>query len=194
MRPTDGATYASVRATLAEMTTTRASRIDRAMSFYSPDIVYYDAVAPLRFTGADEVRRSFVRWYNGYVGPIGRETHDLTIVAADDVASATMLHLDSGNAGAGDNARAHLEQFVRALRPAARRSTFIDRFEQRGLRNRPQPPGPTPEFAGSRRQDCTAWPQPYEMFTDRLATATEDDVGELPHPLTTPVPVSPAQG
>ncbi|MBF6341245.1 nuclear transport factor 2 family protein [Nocardia abscessus] len=74
----------------------RSKDIDRLMSFYSPDIVYYDAVAPLRFTGTDEVRRNFVRWFDGYNGPIGLETHDLTIVTSDDVAFANMLHLDSG--------------------------------------------------------------------------------------------------
>ncbi|SNY75746.1 Ketosteroid isomerase homolog [Nocardia amikacinitolerans] len=79
----------------------RSKDIDGLMSFYSPDIVYYDAVAPLRFTGADEVRRNFVRWFDGYVGPIGLETHDLTVVAADDVAFANMLHLDSGKRRGG---------------------------------------------------------------------------------------------
>ncbi|WP_280229669.1 YybH family protein [Nocardia cyriacigeorgica] len=74
----------------------RSKDIDRLMSFYAPDIVYYDAVAPLRFTGTDEVRRNFVRWFDGYDGPIGLETHDLTVVADDDVAFANMLHLDSG--------------------------------------------------------------------------------------------------
>ncbi|WP_232851663.1 YybH family protein [Nocardia acididurans] len=79
----------------------RSKDIDRLMSFYAPDIVYYDAVAPLRFTGTDAVRRNFVRWFDGYTGRIGLETHDLTIVTADDVAFASMLHLDSGERRGG---------------------------------------------------------------------------------------------
>ncbi|MFC9998806.1 YybH family protein [Nocardia sp. NPDC127526] len=86
-----------IRALLESRTDAQRSKdIDRLMSFYSPGIVYYDAVAPLRFRGAEEVRRNFVRWFDGYDGPIGLETHDLTIVAGDDVAFADMLHLDSG--------------------------------------------------------------------------------------------------
>jgi ketosteroid isomerase-like protein len=88
---------AQIRALLESRTDAQRSKdIDRLMSFYSPDIVYYDAVAPLRFTGPDEVRRNFVRWFEGYVGPIGLETHDLTVMTAEDTAFAHMLHLDSG--------------------------------------------------------------------------------------------------
>ncbi|MFI6515679.1 YybH family protein [Spirillospora sp. NPDC050679] len=74
----------------------RAKDIDQLMSHYSPDIVYYDAVPPLHFTGHEEVRRNFVRWFDGYDGPIGLETHDLVLTAGADVAFAHMLHLDSG--------------------------------------------------------------------------------------------------
>ncbi|MEV4110920.1 nuclear transport factor 2 family protein [Nonomuraea sp. NPDC049695] len=70
--------------------------IDRLMSHYSSDIVYYDAVPPLQFAGADEVRGNFVRWFDEYDGPISLETHDVTIATSGDVAFAHMLHLDSG--------------------------------------------------------------------------------------------------
>lgn len=93
---------AQVRAFLESRTDAQRSKdIDRLMSFYSPDIVYYDAVAPLRFTGPDEVRRNFVRWFDGYTGPIGLETHDLTVSTAGDTAFAHMLHLDSGERRGG---------------------------------------------------------------------------------------------
>ncbi|WP_174186863.1 YybH family protein [Nocardia barduliensis] len=88
---------ARIRAFLASRTDAQRSKdIDRLMACYSSDIVYYDAVAPLRFTGTEEVRRNFLRWFDGYDGPIGLETHDLTIVTSEDVAFANMLHLDSG--------------------------------------------------------------------------------------------------
>ncbi|MEV5343074.1 nuclear transport factor 2 family protein [Streptomyces sp. NPDC052676] len=75
----------------------RAKDIDRLMSLYSDDIVYYDAVPPLQFTGREEVRRNFLRWFDAYDGPIGLETHALTVASSDaDIAFAHMLHLDSG--------------------------------------------------------------------------------------------------
>jgi ketosteroid isomerase-like protein len=79
----------------------RAKDIDRLMSLYSPDIVYYDVVPPLQFTGADEVRGNFVRWFDEYEGPIGLETHELNIATTADVAFAHMLHLDSGTRNNG---------------------------------------------------------------------------------------------
>ncbi|MEV4167581.1 YybH family protein [Nonomuraea dietziae] len=86
-----------VRALLeSRVDVSQAKDIDRLMSHYSSDIVYYDAVAPLQFVGAEEVRRNFVRWFDGYDGPISLETRDLTIAASGDVAFAHMLHLDSG--------------------------------------------------------------------------------------------------
>jgi ketosteroid isomerase-like protein len=75
--------------------------IDRLMSLYSADAVYYDVVPPLQFVGADEVRRNFQRWFDEYDGPIGLETHHLHVVASADVAFAGMLHLDSGTRNNG---------------------------------------------------------------------------------------------
>ncbi|MFD8274901.1 YybH family protein [Streptomyces flaveolus] len=75
----------------------RTKDIDRLMSLYSDDVVYYDVVPPLQFTGREEVRRNFLRWFDGYEGPIGLETHAPTVASGDgDLAFAHMLHLDSG--------------------------------------------------------------------------------------------------
>jgi len=75
----------------------RTKDIDRLMSLYSDDVVYYDVVPPLHFTGHEAVRRNFLRWFDGYEGPIGLETHALTVASGDgDLAFAHMLHLDSG--------------------------------------------------------------------------------------------------
>src|SRR5215211_9337837 len=76
----------------------RAKDIDRLMSLYSPNIVYFDCVPPLQgFIGSDAVRRNFLRWFDEYEGPIGLETRDLNIAISGDVAFAHMLHLDKGN-------------------------------------------------------------------------------------------------
>jgi ketosteroid isomerase-like protein len=74
----------------------RAKDIDALMSLYSDDIVYFDLVLPLQFTGTDAVRTNFQRWFDEYVGPIGLKTVDLKVAASGDVAFAHMVHEDSG--------------------------------------------------------------------------------------------------
>lgn len=102
-----------VRAFLENRTDAQKSKnIDRLMSFYSSEIVYYDVVPPLRFTGTEEVRRNFVRWFDDYDGPIGLETHDLAIVTSGDVAFANMLHLDSGKRKGGFQASIWIRETV----------------------------------------------------------------------------------
>ncbi|MFC4012002.1 YybH family protein [Nonomuraea purpurea] len=79
----------------------RAKDVDRLMSLYSPDIVYFDVVPPLQFVGSAEVRGNFIRWFSEYEGPIGLETHELNIAMSGDVAFVHMLHLDSGTRNNG---------------------------------------------------------------------------------------------
>jgi uncharacterized protein (TIGR02246 family) len=86
----------------------RKKDIDRLMSLYAPDIVYFDVVPPLQFAGADAVRRNFVRWFNEYDGPIGLETEYLNVAVHGDVAFAHMLHLDSGTMRADGGAERSL--------------------------------------------------------------------------------------
>jgi ketosteroid isomerase-like protein len=76
----------------------RAKDIDRLMSLYSADIVYFDCVPPLQgFHGSDAVRRNFLRWFDEYEGPIGLEAREVNIATHGDVAFAHMLNLDKGN-------------------------------------------------------------------------------------------------
>jgi uncharacterized protein (TIGR02246 family) len=79
----------------------QAKDIDRLMSLYAANIVYYDVVPPLQFAGTDEVRRNFIRWFDEYDGPIGLEVHDLSVVASADVAFANLVVLDSGTRNNG---------------------------------------------------------------------------------------------
>ena len=91
-----------IRALLERRHTAHETKdLDLLMSFYTPGIVYYDAVAPLRFVGTEEVRRNFARWFDGYDGPLSLETHELTVVTDGDVAFAHMLHLDTGQRKGG---------------------------------------------------------------------------------------------
>jgi ketosteroid isomerase-like protein len=70
--------------------------IDRLMSFYSPDIVYYDLVPPLQYVGSAALRDRFLRWFAGYKSAIGQEIRDLNILASGDIATANMLIRASG--------------------------------------------------------------------------------------------------
>ena len=70
--------------------------IDKLMSLYSTDIVYFDLVPPLQITGAAAVRRNFQRWFDSWSSGIGTERRDLKILASGDIATAYTLHRTSG--------------------------------------------------------------------------------------------------
>ena len=74
----------------------RVKDIDRLMSLYSKDIVYFDVVPPLRFIGSGALRNNFLRWFDGYKSSIGLEIRDLTIAANEGTAAAFMLIRASG--------------------------------------------------------------------------------------------------
>src|SRR5215204_1366149 len=70
--------------------------IDRLMSFYSPDIVYFDIVPGLQYTGSDALRPRFLEWFESFEGSIGQEMRDLNISASGNLAVAHMLIRASG--------------------------------------------------------------------------------------------------
>jgi ketosteroid isomerase-like protein len=70
--------------------------LDRLMSFYSPDIVYFDIVPGLQYVGSGELRPRFTHWFDGFEGSIGQEIRDLHVQASGDVAVAFMLIRASG--------------------------------------------------------------------------------------------------
>ena len=69
----------------------RDKDIDRLMSFYSPDIVYFDVVPGLRYTGSAALRQRFLDWFDGFRGSIRQDIGELTIQAGGDLAVAFML-------------------------------------------------------------------------------------------------------
>ena len=90
-------TQPEVRALLASWSEAiRLKDIDRLMALYAPEIVYFDVVPPLQYTGSTAVRRNFLRWFDAWQSAIGVEIRDLTIVASGDIAVASMLHRTSG--------------------------------------------------------------------------------------------------
>jgi ketosteroid isomerase-like protein len=70
--------------------------IDRLMALYSPDIVYFDLVPPLRYTGKAALRARFLDWFERWESAIGLETRDVSVLESGDVAAAHMLIRASG--------------------------------------------------------------------------------------------------
>jgi len=69
----------------------QAKDIERLMSLYSPDVVYFDVVPPLQYAGAAALRERFTQWFDGYAGAISMETRDLKIATSGDIAVAHWL-------------------------------------------------------------------------------------------------------
>ena len=74
----------------------RLKDVDRLMSLYSPDVVYFDLVPPLQYAGSAALRSRFSEWFKGWESPIGMETRDLNIQVGAEVAAAFMLLRASG--------------------------------------------------------------------------------------------------
>ena len=74
----------------------RIKDIDRLMSLYSPDIVYFDVVPGLQYTGSAAVRGNFLRMFDAFKSSIGQEIRGLNILASGDIAAAYMLIRASG--------------------------------------------------------------------------------------------------
>lgn len=74
----------------------RAKDIDRLMSLYSADIVYFDVVPPLQYVGYAALRARFLEWFDGWKGPIAMEIRNLDILTSGDIAVAHWLSRASG--------------------------------------------------------------------------------------------------
>ena len=90
-------TQSKVRALLESWSEAiRIKDIDQLMSLYSPDIIYFDLVPGLQYTGSAAVRGNFLRWFDGWKSSIGQEIRGLNILASGDIAAAYMLIRASG--------------------------------------------------------------------------------------------------
>lgn len=67
--------------------------VDGCLAKVAPDVLLFDVVNPLRYTGADSERRRLEEWFSQFEdGPIGYEVRDLAVVASDDVAFCHSLN------------------------------------------------------------------------------------------------------
>jgi ketosteroid isomerase-like protein len=80
----------------------RQKDIEQVMALYSPDVVYFDLVPPLRYTGAAALRDRFLDWFGRWSSDIGQELRDLHISASGHVAAAFMLIRTSGTLHTGE--------------------------------------------------------------------------------------------
>jgi ketosteroid isomerase-like protein len=86
-----------LRALFEERSAAMAAKdIERLMALYADDVVYFDLVPPLRYSGAAALRARFLDWFPRWQGAIGQETHELSVAADGLVAAAHMLVRASG--------------------------------------------------------------------------------------------------
>lgn len=65
--------------------------IDRLVSHYSPDAVYFDVVPPLRYSGSAALRERFTDWLGAYQSAVKQEIHEFSARISGDIAVAAML-------------------------------------------------------------------------------------------------------
>ncbi len=75
--------------------------IEGVMSLYTPEVVTFDIVPPLRYLGAEALRKRWEEVFLVYQGPIDYELHDLHITVGDDVAFSHSLNRISGTLHTG---------------------------------------------------------------------------------------------
>ncbi len=79
----------------------RAKDIDGATSNYAPDVLSFDVVNPLRYFGAEAIRKRLEEWFSSFPGSIGLEIRDLNITVGETVAFSHCLNHVSATTTAG---------------------------------------------------------------------------------------------
>jgi uncharacterized protein (TIGR02246 family) len=80
--------------------------IDRLMSLYSPDVVYFDTVPPLQYAGATALRGRFLQWFDGWQGLFKMEIRNVRILTSGDIAVAYRFSRARGTLKNGQEAGA----------------------------------------------------------------------------------------
>jgi uncharacterized protein (TIGR02246 family) len=90
-------TEAEVRALFdRQFAAIRAKDVDQLMAVYSPDVVYFDVVPPLRYVGSEALRGRFTQWLDGYDGPVAFDARDFAVSVRGDMAVAHWLSRAAG--------------------------------------------------------------------------------------------------
>jgi ketosteroid isomerase-like protein len=78
------------------MNAVRKKDVNRATECVAPNILLFDVVNPLQYSGSDVLRKRAEQWFSSFDGPIGFEVRELNIVAGDNVAFSHSLNRVSG--------------------------------------------------------------------------------------------------
>jgi ketosteroid isomerase-like protein len=106
-----------VRALLDSQSEAMSSKdIDRLVSLYSPDIVYYDTVPPLQYVGSAALRGRFLQWFEGWKGLFTLEIRNVQILASGDIAVASRFSRARGTLMNGQEAASWLRATTCFLR------------------------------------------------------------------------------
>ena len=78
-----------------------ARDIERLMAIYTADVVYFDLVPPLFYSGAPALKARFLDWFARWESPIGQRVDHLQLIEGAEVATAFMLIEASGTLAGG---------------------------------------------------------------------------------------------
>jgi ketosteroid isomerase-like protein len=78
------------------MNAVRKKDVNRATECVAPNILLFDVVNPLQYSGSDMLRKRAEQWFSSFDGPIGFEVRELNIVAGDNAAFSHSLNRVSG--------------------------------------------------------------------------------------------------
>jgi len=81
----------------------RSMDIERIMSYYAPDVVAFDMMPPLRFTGKDQYRKSWEMGFSMMQGPWTFEQRDLNIQVSGELAVCHALNHAAGKLKDGNS-------------------------------------------------------------------------------------------
>jgi uncharacterized protein (TIGR02246 family) len=84
--------------------------IDTILASHAPDVVMFDVVNPLRYSGSAAVGERTNKWFSSFQGTIGYEVRDLSITVGASVAFCHYLYRVRGTTTDGQQ----VAMFVRA--------------------------------------------------------------------------------
>ena len=74
----------------------QARNTKAVMALYAPDIIAYDVVPPLQYTGIESYGKDFDTFFSQYKGPLSLEYRNVHIYSSGDLAVLTCLERVSG--------------------------------------------------------------------------------------------------
>jgi ketosteroid isomerase-like protein len=73
------------------------------MALYAPDVIAYDVIPPLQYTGSEAYAKDWATYFAGYKGPLAIEYRDLHIYTSGDLALVICLEHVTGTLNNGQS-------------------------------------------------------------------------------------------